>query len=405
MTARKHVFKDLRPYVCTSEHCLKAAQLFECRNDWYDHEVQFHRREWYCDDCKESFRTKGDSKDHLKTDHENLLSESELTAATNRCEKASFDDQPCPICQGTQKYSHTRLRSHLARHMQQLALFTLPSLSGGTADEVKSNGADMEGGDSVGLSEHSNLSFDSNPYPSSEGGQPQPNIAEKIQFYNDVLREGSREPAPVNPAACVCTKCKEDLKKLLVRIKNNHDDQFPRKVYPKRDVYNLLTADVLKSLLRCPCSNCRCDGSLPPPQDEIVDITTSQYRLILAILLVMDKVYLLQGFVDENYTDERVLQEPPSPEDLEDLAVRFFSQWKIPTRFHDPHFQSEFHFDFQPQFILPDLPGTALFTSKCNLPLDLGELIGSGGYGDVFKARILDGYHSFETEVCLFLHT
>ncbi|KAF8536845.1 hypothetical protein BDD12DRAFT_746962, partial [Trichophaea hybrida] len=122
----KHVFKDLQPYICTFEHCPKSIQLFERRNDWYDHEVQFHRREWYCDGCKVSFRIKGDFKDHLKTDHENLFSESELTAAINRCEKASFDGQPCPICQSLQKYSHIRLRSHLARHMQQLTLFTLP---------------------------------------------------------------------------------------------------------------------------------------------------------------------------------------------------------------------------------------------------------------------------------------
>ncbi|KAF8249169.1 hypothetical protein K440DRAFT_660426 [Wilcoxina mikolae CBS 423.85] len=171
----KHVFKDLQPYICTFEHCPKSVQLFERRNDWYDHEVQFHRREWYCDDCKESFHFKGDFKDHLKTDHGNLFSESELTAAINRCERASFDDQPCPICQSLQKYSPTHLRSHLARHMQQLALFTLPSLCGETADEVESNGAqpsaDIEDENSVDFSEHSNLSFDSNPSRSGEEEQ------------------------------------------------------------------------------------------------------------------------------------------------------------------------------------------------------------------------------------------
>ena len=162
MTTRKHILKDLRPYVCTSEHCPKAAHLFERRNHWYDHEIQSHRREWYCDDCKEFFRAKGDFKDHLKTDHQNLFSESGI----NGREKASFDDQRCPICQGLQKYPYTRLRSHLARHMQQLALFTLPGLSAGTADEMGSNGAQpSEDDNAVDLSEQSNLSFDSNPPP------------------------------------------------------------------------------------------------------------------------------------------------------------------------------------------------------------------------------------------------
>ena len=120
----------------------------------------------------------------------------------------------------------------------------------------------------------------------------------------------------------------------------------------------------------------------------------------------MGRVYLLQGFVDKNYTDEMVLQEPPSEGDLEDLAVEFRSKREIPIAFHDPHFPSEFHFDFQPQFILPDLPahGSATtFTGKCSLPLGLEECIGRGGYGDVYKAVVLDGYHSYETEVCLFL--
>lgn len=120
----------------------------------------------------------------------------------------------------------------------------------------------------------------------------------------------------------------------------------------------------------------------------------------------MDKAYLLQGFVDKNYTDEMVLQEPPSEDDLEDLVVGFFSERKIPTAFHDPHFPADFHFDFQPQFILPDLPargGTTTFTGRCNLPLGLEKRIGSGGYGDVYKAVVLEGYHNYETEVCLFL--
>ena len=117
----------------------------------------------------------------------------------------------------------------------------------------------------------------------------------------------------------------------------------------------------------------------------------------------MDRVYLLQGFVDRNYTDEMVLQESPSREDLEDLVVEFFSQWMIPIAFHDPHFPGEFYFDFQPQFILPDLPArgsTMTLSGKCTLPLGLEEREGDG---DVYKATLLDGYHNYETEVCLFL--
>ena len=168
MYARKHVFRDLRPYVCTSEHCPKPDQLFERRNHWYDHEVQCRRGKWYCDDCKTTFRTKGDFTDHLKTNHEKLLSESELIATINRREKASLGDQPCPVCPGLQVYSYTSLQSHLARHMQELALFTLHSRSGEAIDEVESNAAQSSVGvedNSVDSSEYSNLGFGPNPSP------------------------------------------------------------------------------------------------------------------------------------------------------------------------------------------------------------------------------------------------
>ncbi len=40
---RKHVLRDLRPYVCTFEDC--ELQLFPDRRTWFSHELKNHRRE------------------------------------------------------------------------------------------------------------------------------------------------------------------------------------------------------------------------------------------------------------------------------------------------------------------------------------------------------------------------
>ncbi|KAF8053829.1 hypothetical protein FPV67DRAFT_1443106 [Lyophyllum atratum] len=57
---RRHVFEDLRPYVCTFQNCHRANHLFASRHEWYDHEGTFHRREWYCKPCNFVSRSQPD---------------------------------------------------------------------------------------------------------------------------------------------------------------------------------------------------------------------------------------------------------------------------------------------------------------------------------------------------------
>lgn len=39
---RRHVFKDLRPYVCTYEECAEGDQQYDDSRDWVGHEVNTH---------------------------------------------------------------------------------------------------------------------------------------------------------------------------------------------------------------------------------------------------------------------------------------------------------------------------------------------------------------------------
>jgi hypothetical protein len=93
----KHVFFDLQPYVCTFTDCKTPLSLYENRRDWFNHVAashlgQYPRQEMQCPLCPESVRS-------------------------------------LPI-----------IRRHLARHLEELALFSLPnSLFGENEDGLNEN--------------------------------------------------------------------------------------------------------------------------------------------------------------------------------------------------------------------------------------------------------------------------
>ncbi|RPB16180.1 hypothetical protein P167DRAFT_353330 [Morchella conica CCBAS932] len=160
----KHVYRDLRPYVCTFEDCLKPDRLFDTRHDWYNHEVEVHRREWFCNICRQSLSNKTIFENHLRQSHPKLFTEAQMPAMAERCERAIDLEQICPLC-GENHTSH-RLKSHLARHMQQLALFTLPKTVEETDGHGESLGAQASRSDEEGMEDDLNeveLDFDSDP--------------------------------------------------------------------------------------------------------------------------------------------------------------------------------------------------------------------------------------------------
>ena len=69
---RRHVFRDLQPYICTFENCAKPDRLFGSRQDWYDHEFQDHRREWFCAICTQACPTPTALEEHVKISHADL---------------------------------------------------------------------------------------------------------------------------------------------------------------------------------------------------------------------------------------------------------------------------------------------------------------------------------------------
>ena len=126
-SARKHVFEDLKPYVCTFIDCGMTEYFFENREEWFRHETQYHRFNWFCNmDGHPEFESESDFIVHMATYHDMRLDESKLQTLKPIFQKPlKISSGICHLCGKSAK----RLKSHLAHHLQQLSLFALPRLN------------------------------------------------------------------------------------------------------------------------------------------------------------------------------------------------------------------------------------------------------------------------------------
>lgn len=141
MYSRKHVYSDLACYVCTQDHC--SHPLFESRDQWFNHELEEHRRQWVCGSCQSSFPSIDLFKDHMGTEHPGTFLDNQLAALATRSARPlhRICASACPLCdyeailrrklnpsvdEGPITVPIRTFRNHLGRHLEQLALFVLP---------------------------------------------------------------------------------------------------------------------------------------------------------------------------------------------------------------------------------------------------------------------------------------
>ncbi|KAH7092032.1 hypothetical protein FB567DRAFT_516332 [Paraphoma chrysanthemicola] len=139
---QKHVYTDLRPYVCTFEAC--DVKLYTQRRDWWEHEARHHRLRWKCHFCThDEFRSLNRFHDHVRSSHVPNIDQDQLDAlseGSSRPLEAYFASE-CPFCDEWQQIlekanpeidsrnivvTAAQFRQHVGSHMQALALFALP---------------------------------------------------------------------------------------------------------------------------------------------------------------------------------------------------------------------------------------------------------------------------------------
>ena len=194
---RRHVFEDLRPYVCTYQAC--DVKLYADRDQWFEHELHHHRLRWQCAFCaKAPYNSTKALHHHLNSVHANLVSPTNIDALTqaSKTVQDSFAADSCPFCtEWEQKLreSNTQIskdetlavtakqfQKHLARHMEQLALFAIPR---GHNEIDEGDSGDVMAGSTVAISE------------TSTGSLETPVTNEKLSRFESLLKADLYEHA------------------------------------------------------------------------------------------------------------------------------------------------------------------------------------------------------------------
>ncbi|GAB1315509.1 C2H2-type domain-containing protein [Madurella fahalii] len=126
---KKHVFRDLQPYVCLSSTCPTPEQQYSRRNDWMNHMRQEHWRFWSCPyGCQQTYSTAQEFQQHVEKSHRSQAAARNLDAL----QVLSGHPDPkrargkCPLCLDFHIRSDRQYSSHVADHLESLALFALP---------------------------------------------------------------------------------------------------------------------------------------------------------------------------------------------------------------------------------------------------------------------------------------
>ena len=90
---------DLQPYICTFEGC--STQMFQSRHEWFQHELDNHRKEWHCYLCSNEivYSSAAQLQSHLRLEHSDHRRQ-ETSAIVALCEKPleSIPLSACPFC-------------------------------------------------------------------------------------------------------------------------------------------------------------------------------------------------------------------------------------------------------------------------------------------------------------------
>ena len=126
-----HVFADLRPYVCTFPDCKDELAQFTTRAAWADHEFTEHRYDmvWNCPECPEKFAGASDWEQHLDEVHQRIFTGPQLHWARNTANQMHprpAETEECPLCRVVLGKPRRTFVKHVARHMEEIALMTLP---------------------------------------------------------------------------------------------------------------------------------------------------------------------------------------------------------------------------------------------------------------------------------------
>jgi hypothetical protein len=82
---RAHLLRDVRPYICTYEHCTDAERPYDTQKEWHTHENTVHRRIWRClEHADLTFENRSAYEVHLQNQHQHQKQLQSLELMENR---------------------------------------------------------------------------------------------------------------------------------------------------------------------------------------------------------------------------------------------------------------------------------------------------------------------------------
>src|SRR5277367_4278797 len=143
-----HVFADLHPYICTFPDCPDLLTTYPTRKLWAEHESATHRshQQYECHDCSRTFSEESEFIDHINDDHQyKELNHTQLLATISAAKKSVLNplsDQACPLCYKTSWTLQRDFVTHLGRHLEGIALSSLPRDASSESDS--NSGSDTD---------------------------------------------------------------------------------------------------------------------------------------------------------------------------------------------------------------------------------------------------------------------
>lgn len=149
---KKHVYSDLRPYLCTFEDCTSPTETYDNRRAWFHHELQNHRRSWACSvHCEMTFGSEDSMVAHTREHSPMTLTDAQARTSARMCMIPfnQFAMSNCPICDLTIG-GLSKFRKHFGGHLEELALFALPATMADSGSEDESISCGDEIGETMG---------------------------------------------------------------------------------------------------------------------------------------------------------------------------------------------------------------------------------------------------------------
>ena len=128
--SRRHVFADIKPYICTFSDCKDALKTFPTRAMWETHEFDQHRFDTSlcCSVCRCDVPTE-DREAHVQAAHGLHLKEKPLAISLGLHEQRRPHEAAllsCPLCLSVPGKSRRDFVTHVGKHMESIALTALP---------------------------------------------------------------------------------------------------------------------------------------------------------------------------------------------------------------------------------------------------------------------------------------